>query len=116
MAEMIDKRVVLEVLEVIREEIWGVDIPSATVPEYVEHHRQMQALMKLVDKEKEHIKSLPSEKDKLPDIDVGDIKPCEVCDYLEDGDTLYKSSDWDGGIGFDYIRDIRYCPKCGRRL
>lgn len=52
----------------------------------------------------------------VPDNDVGDIKPCEVCYYLEDGDTLYKFSDWDGGIGFDYIRDISYCPKCGRRL
>lgn len=25
--------------------------------------------------------------------------PCEVCKYLEDGDTLYQSSDWDGGNG-----------------
>ena len=43
---------------------------------------------------------------------------CEVCDTygIEDGDTLYISSDWDGGIGFDYIRDVHYCPRCGRRL
>lgn len=45
----------------------------------------------------------------------------EQCDFcknrgLEDGDTLYISADWDGGIGFDFIRDIHYCPKCGRRL
>lgn len=43
-------------------------------------------------------------------------EPCELCSNLEKGDTLYQSSDWDGGIGFDYIRDIQYCPKCGRRL
>ena len=42
--------------------------------------------------------------------------PCDVCDGLEDGDTLYIYSEWDGGIGFDYIRDIHFCPKCGRRL
>ena len=41
---------------------------------------------------------------------------CELCENLEYGDTLYMSSDWDGGIGFDYIRDIKFCPKCGRRL
>lgn len=43
---------------------------------------------------------------------------CDLCrdSGLEEGDTLYKSSDWDGGIGFDYIRDIRFCPKCGREL
>lgn len=43
-------------------------------------------------------------------------EPCELCSNLEKGDTLYQSSDWDGGIGFDYIWDIQYCPKCGRRL
>ena len=49
----------------------------------------------------------------------GRIKICNVCENLEDGDTLYQLSDRDGGIGvigFDYIRDIHYCPKCGRKL
>lgn len=41
---------------------------------------------------------------------------CSFCEYHEKGDTLYESSSWDGGIGFDYIRDIRYCPICGRKL
>lgn len=41
-----------------------------------------------------------------------------VCEYysLERGDMLYVSADWDGGIGFDYIRDIRFCPICGKEL
>lgn len=42
--------------------------------------------------------------------------PCDVCDGLEDEDTLYIYSEWDGAIGFDHIRDIHFCPKCGRRL
>lgn len=43
---------------------------------------------------------------------------CSCCDYydLEKGDTLYVSSSWDGGIGFDYINYIRYCPVCGKEL
>ena len=41
---------------------------------------------------------------------------CKFCSCHEQGDTLYESADWDGGIGFDYIRDIKYCPICGRRL
>ena len=41
---------------------------------------------------------------------------CYICENLEAGDTLYASSDWDGGLGFDYIRDIQYCPVCGRKL
>ena len=43
-------------------------------------------------------------------------KPCTICEGMESGDTLYSMSDWDGGIGFDYIRDIKYCPVCGREL
>ena len=43
-------------------------------------------------------------------------KKCWFCENHESGDTLYESSDWDGGIGFDYIRDIKYCPICGERL
>ena len=41
---------------------------------------------------------------------------CYICENLEAGDTLYASSDWDGGLGLDYIRDIQYCPVCGRKL
>lgn len=35
---------------------------------------------------------------------------------LEKGDTLYISADWDGGIGFDYIHNIKFCPVCGKEL
>ena len=54
----------------------------------------------------------------MPSVQHTQPKPCDLCKKygLEDGDTLYCSADWDGGIGFDYIRDIHYCPKCGRRL
>ena len=54
----------------------------------------------------------------LPSADVAPVRhdSCDVCDGIEDGDTLYIHSEWDGGIGFDYIHDIHFCPKCGRRL
>ena len=42
--------------------------------------------------------------------------PCNLCKHLEKGDTLYEYSSWDGGINFDYIENIQYCPKCGREL
>ena len=43
---------------------------------------------------------------------------CEICKQygLEQGDTLYRWSDWDGGIGFDEIRPIQFCPICGKEL
>lgn len=48
--------------------------------------------------------------------ETSNIERCEFCDDHEDGDTLYETSDWDGGIGFDYIKDIHYCPICGKKL
>ena len=41
---------------------------------------------------------------------------CEFCANHCQDDTIYEMSDWDGGIGFDYIRHIKYCPICGREL
>jgi len=41
---------------------------------------------------------------------------CPFCANHFKGDTIYESSNWDGGIGFDYIRDIKYCPLCGKEL
>ena len=43
-------------------------------------------------------------------------KKCEFCINHEVGDTLFEESEWDGGIGFDYIRNIKYCPLCGKKL
>ena len=43
-------------------------------------------------------------------------KSCTFCMNHEKGDTLFESSDWDGGIGYDYIRNIQFCPLCGKEL
>ena len=46
------------------------------------------------------------------------MKECKLCQNIEieRGDTLYKSSSWDGGVGYDYIDNVQYCPLCGRKL
>ena len=43
---------------------------------------------------------------------------CPLCKYdeLEYGDTLYKFSSWDGGVGYEYVWPVRFCPLCGREL
>lgn len=33
----------------IRSALWDIDIPSPTVPEYVEHHKQIQEMIAFVD-------------------------------------------------------------------
>lgn len=49
---------VIEDLQEIYQAIWEIDIPSPTVPEYVEHHNQMQELMKLVTEKTAKYKAL----------------------------------------------------------
>jgi len=41
---------------------------------------------------------------------------CEFCANHCKDDTLYERSSYDGGVGFDYIRDIKFCPICGKEL
>ena len=40
----------IKILFDIQEAVWGIDIPSPTVPEYREHHEQCQELLALIDK------------------------------------------------------------------
>ena len=49
MLNVIENVNVCGIIRHIREEIWNYDIPSPTVPEYVEHHEQMQKLLKICD-------------------------------------------------------------------
>lgn len=41
---------------------------------------------------------------------------CHTCDDLEKNDSLYSCHYDDVGYSFEEIRNIQYCPKCGRRL
>jgi len=41
----------LEKILALRELVWMEDIPSPTVPEYVEHHESIQKILKYIDNE-----------------------------------------------------------------
>lgn len=41
---------------------------------------------------------------------------CRYCRELDANDTLFMENNWDNGIEFEYIRSIKYCPICGRKL
>ena len=47
---------------------------------------------------------------------MGDKKYCYFCQEHSKGDTLYDSTSYDGGLGFDYIPNIEFCPLCGDEL
>lgn len=38
----------INVLKDIYDKVWYYDIPSPTVPEYIEHHEQMQDILKYI--------------------------------------------------------------------
>ena len=59
MARLIDRRVAIEAIKEIRDKIWEVDIPSPTVPEYIEHHQQMIHLMNECDNKLHELYLLP---------------------------------------------------------
>lgn len=66
MGELIERGAALKALAQIREALWGIDIPSPTVPEYIEHHRDVQEMMKRVDELRGEIEALPSEREWIP--------------------------------------------------
>lgn len=45
----IDKKSAIDALKAIRYGLWEIDIPSPTVPEYVEHHEQIKNMMEITD-------------------------------------------------------------------
>jgi len=47
---------VITALQDINHALWEIDIPSPTVPEYIEHHEQIQRVMKLVSEKLEAIR------------------------------------------------------------
>ena len=32
----------------IKEKVWEIDIPSPTIPEYIEHHEQVKSVLKVI--------------------------------------------------------------------
>lgn len=56
--------------------------------------------------------------DLISELDVAEpiAVHCEVCEELESGDTLYSHTSDDIGDMYSAIRDIQFCPKCGKRL
>lgn len=46
--KLISKQDAINALNSIYNALWEIDIPSPTVPEYVEHHEGVQKVMKVV--------------------------------------------------------------------
>ena len=57
------------------------------------------------------------QKDVKPANSTHDSDYCEFCANHRKGDKLYQEDvSYDGALGFDYVRDIKFCPICGKEL
>ena len=58
--DCISRQAAIDALDEIRHALWEIDIPSPTVPEYIEHHEQVQSVWKLLDKKQKELYAMPS--------------------------------------------------------
>lgn len=65
MSNVIKKQTALNTLRDIYMRLWDIDIPSPTVPEYVEHHEQIQALMQYTNEWIEKLQALEEGDDSI---------------------------------------------------
>jgi len=88
--EMIRKQDAIKAIDQILEALWEIDIPSPTVPEYIEHHQGVQAVMKRARDLKEILEKLPAVQPEPPWI------PCDkgLPDYGYE--VLISTYDWVG--------------------
>lgn len=69
--EMITKEDALYALGAVKHVIWEEDIPSPTIPEYIELHEKMQRINQVVDEWSEFIVNMPEK-----------ILRCKDCRYF----------------------------------
>ena len=100
----IDKKSAIDALKAIRYGLWEIDIPSPTVPEYVEHHEQIKNMMEITDG---WIKKLEEQ----PTADVVERKRGK---WLAIGNTGLAGCEC--GFITDRYCMCNFCPNCGAEM
>lgn len=99
MSDLISKRTAIDALRAIKQGLWEIDIPSPTVPEYVEHHEQIKNMMEIVDGWIKRIKEEPA-------VDAVSVVRCRDCKYS------YIFEPWEGKDAVRYCNRLRWaCAK-----
>ena len=99
MADMIRRDTAIDELERIRYKLWEIDIPSPTVPEYIEHHEQVQSVMKAVTESVDRIWKEPAQPE---------IIRCKDCKHWIPYDWMF-SEVWQSKNIADYPEDEIGC-------
>ena len=71
--DLISRQAAIDALDEIRHALWEIDIPSPTVPEYIEHHEQVQSVWKLLDKKQKEFYAMPSAQPEPIKINIDDF-------------------------------------------
>lgn len=140
--DTISRQAAIDALDEIRHALWEIDIPSPTVPEYVEHHEQVQSVLKLLDKKQKELYVLPPAQPEACEYyalcrhgrDENKLRAylgiCEYCNEDSDGYVKpieknchafvrFGMNGWELSLqakGWHGSAKIRYCPMCGRDL
>ena len=111
MSDLISRREAIDAFDEIRHALWEIDIPSPTVPEYVEHHEQVQSVWKLLDKKQKELYLLPSAQ---PTPKKGRWE--ESTDYYNRISGRCSACGWEAHLYEDDVVGMPYCPNCGARM
>ena len=137
--DLISRQAAIDALDEIRHALREIDIPSPTVPEYIEHHEQIQSVWKLLDKKQKELYVMPSaqpytdeEIQKMQDIEqaqldkayeigkadaMAEIIRCRECRHYTFADNRAfgfpaKRCEW---TGFEDVDDDDFCSRAERR-
>ena len=105
MDDMIRRDTAIDELERIRYKLWEIDIPSPTVPEYIEHHEQVQSVMQAVTESVDRIWKEPAQPENIH---------CQNCKYSE-YDALYGDRYCHCNGKAEIVPDSHYCGYGERR-
>ena len=104
MSNVIKKQTALYALRDIYKRLWDIDIPSPTVPEYVEHHEQIQELMQRTSEWIEKIQMLEEDDDQISRKTAVEA----IGDKMIQGDSVMATW-YNHGIA-DCVATLRYMP------
>ena len=111
MDDTISRQVAIDALKRIHEALWEIDIPSPTVPEYIEHHEGVRKVMTDVIEEINKLSTMPSAQPETVPCDdaVGRIAVQYLLAHFLDGEKYKEAVD-----GLRHLPSVQPMRKTGK--